>query len=178
MGFFSFLTSDTEESISSTYSDRGAKTVYLLQPNGEDPIKEDSYEGYGEFGGVDVYEWLARHNLPKNKIASMSKGMIRKSGLALALGKYYLHRDTGQKWSIFHGYAYLIKGCKDFRGSYATTIAEYGKTPAELIESGEFQEFKIAKNLKFPLKFSFDKDADYDSLPPAKNCPNQGYFYG
>jgi len=62
MGFFSWMTCDTNESISNQFSSRGAKTVYLLQPNGEPSIKEDNYEGYGDFGGVDAYVWLAEAN--------------------------------------------------------------------------------------------------------------------
>ena len=62
MGFMSWTTADTEESISCTHSVRGAQTVYLLQPNGRSPIREDDYDGYGVFGGQDAFEWLAKEN--------------------------------------------------------------------------------------------------------------------
>ena len=66
MGFFSWMTADTAKSISNIYAeeDYGKKchTVYLLQPNGADAIEEASYEGYGVFGGVDAYAWLAVAN--------------------------------------------------------------------------------------------------------------------
>ena len=41
----------------------GAKqTVYLIRTDGK-LIQEDDYEGYGVFGGIDAYGWLAHNNL-------------------------------------------------------------------------------------------------------------------
>lgn len=64
MGYFSWKTSDTHKSVSNCDSVRGALPVYLLQPDGE-PIFEDCYEGYGVFGGHDVYALVARWNVPE-----------------------------------------------------------------------------------------------------------------
>lgn len=61
MGFFSWVTSDTNRSVSNVYSDRGTFPVYLLQPQGK-PIFEEEYEGYGEFGGYDIFELVAKWN--------------------------------------------------------------------------------------------------------------------
>lgn len=61
MGFFSWKTSDTRESISNIYSSRGSKTVYLYLPSGEQ-IEEKFYKGYGVFGGLDVFIQLAKQN--------------------------------------------------------------------------------------------------------------------
>lgn len=55
MGFFSWKTSDTNRSISNAYSSRGALKVTMLMPNG-DKFTEETYEGYGVFGGIDFYE--------------------------------------------------------------------------------------------------------------------------
>lgn len=60
MGFFSFKTADTHESIYNKYNAK-CRTVYLLLPD-RDPIKEMSYDGYGRFGGIDCYALLAREN--------------------------------------------------------------------------------------------------------------------
>lgn len=64
MGFFSWLTSDTHESISNSSSSRGALPVYLVTPDNEH-IFEPNYEGYGVFGGFDAYALLAKWNAPE-----------------------------------------------------------------------------------------------------------------
>ena len=62
MGFTSFLTADNQESIRNRYAGN-CRTVYLLQPDNRPPIKEEAYEGYGVFGHIDAFVWLAMHNL-------------------------------------------------------------------------------------------------------------------
>lgn len=64
MGFFSWKTSDTNKSISNRYSNRGAFPIYVLKPNGT-AIYEEYYEGYGVFGGEDIYALVARWNKPE-----------------------------------------------------------------------------------------------------------------
>jgi hypothetical protein len=82
MGFFSWLTSDSEARIMNQYSGKD-RPVYLLLPNGREPILETSYEGYGVFGGVDAYELLARENgLVK---PGLTHDQIRELGISLAL---------------------------------------------------------------------------------------------
>jgi hypothetical protein len=61
MGFFSWITSDTQESISNVYSDKGALPVYVIWPDNSFQY-EEKYEGYGVFNGVDVYERIAEIN--------------------------------------------------------------------------------------------------------------------
>ena len=61
MGFFSWVTSDTKESIPSWHSGQACKTTYLLMPDGNNLVF-DGYEGYGVMAGVDVYELLAQRN--------------------------------------------------------------------------------------------------------------------
>jgi len=68
MGLFSWVTSDSNESIANVYSSRPVKTVYLLQPNGQPPIKEECYEGYGDFGGIDAFVWVTEQNAPPLEI--------------------------------------------------------------------------------------------------------------
>lgn len=69
MGFFSWKTSDTDKSISNTYSKRGTFPVYLLVPKEFQNkygkyIEEKEYEGYGVFGGFDAYTLVAIWNEP------------------------------------------------------------------------------------------------------------------
>jgi hypothetical protein len=61
MGMFSWLTNDTGESVTNRYTDEGALPVYLHDNEGN-VWHEPNYEGYGEFGGVDYYELLAKMN--------------------------------------------------------------------------------------------------------------------
>ena len=63
MGFFSWVTSDINESISNKFSDRHTFTVYMLSPDGNH-LKEDDYVGYGVFGGVDAFVHWMKWNAP------------------------------------------------------------------------------------------------------------------
>ena len=58
MGFFSWKTSDTDTSISNSYSSRGALPVHMITEDGR-VFTEPEYEGYGVFGGKDIYELIA-----------------------------------------------------------------------------------------------------------------------
>lgn len=63
MGFASWKTADTKESIANAFSARFAeKPIYLLQPNDKQPIREDEYQGYCRFSGVNALAWLAKEN--------------------------------------------------------------------------------------------------------------------
>ncbi len=64
MDCFSWKTADTNESIPNKYSVKRPFTVYLLCPDGM-KIREDCYDGYGKFGGEDVYELFVRWNCPE-----------------------------------------------------------------------------------------------------------------
>jgi hypothetical protein len=61
MGFFSWITQDSQRSIANQFSIVKPFTVYMLDNKGN-VWKEDNYEGYGIFGGKDFYELLAEMN--------------------------------------------------------------------------------------------------------------------
>jgi hypothetical protein len=61
MGFFSWKTQDTDETIWNKHSDQHTETVYMHDNKGN-VWQEDNYEGYGEFGGKDYYDLLAEMN--------------------------------------------------------------------------------------------------------------------
>lgn len=61
MGFFSWETSDTNESIPNVYANRPGFTVHMIDDKGN-VWTEEAYEGYGDFGGKDYYELLAEMN--------------------------------------------------------------------------------------------------------------------
>ena len=61
MGFFSWKTQDTDKSIANKWSTRDTFRVQMMDDKGN-VWTEDSYDGYGEFGGKDYYELLAEMN--------------------------------------------------------------------------------------------------------------------
>jgi len=74
MGFFSWNTCDTGESIANAYSNRPTHTVHMITPDGR-VFTEEDYQGYGEFGGKDFYELLAELN---------GKGSDRSEGIRIS----------------------------------------------------------------------------------------------
>lgn len=178
MGFFSWRTADTHETIWNRYAKEqgggACRTVYMLQPDQQPPFEEPAYEGYGEFGGMDAYALLARMNRP-----DLTKGrdddFARMIGCALVGGYHELVAD-GTKHAIFHGGAQMIDPAITHHAvTYAEPIEAFGgRTANELVKTGELVErhFQIDR----PLKFSFRKDADYDALPGSPDCETQGFF--
>ncbi len=80
MGFYSFITQDTQKSIANVHS--GYPTFLVcMHDNKQNIWTEQVYDGYGIFGGKDYYELLAEMNGLKT----------REEGLNLAhSGKPYL----------------------------------------------------------------------------------------
>lgn len=72
MGFFSWKTADTKKSIANVSSGQPTMTVYLTAPDGTQ-FKEDDYEGYGDFGGKDIYELVAELNDLQNRSEAIKK---------------------------------------------------------------------------------------------------------
>ena len=175
MGFSSFLTSDTEESILNVYTGL-SKTVYMLQPNGLEHIVEEAYQGYMTFGGVDIFEWIVKIN----KLDSLCKEKdIRTLGLALSLcGSIYIDLNTKQKYSLH--YSSLLDDIQALTGSYDEIQDGYALTPNELIKTNIWEEISLIEllgieNLYLP-RFSFNKSAVYENILDAQSCPIQGYF--
>ena len=61
MGFFSFITQDTNKSIANKFSDREVFEVIMTDDKGNQ-WTEDDYEGYGVFGGKDYYALVDEMN--------------------------------------------------------------------------------------------------------------------
>lgn len=74
MGFHSFITNDTNKSVSNVHSVRGSFDVYLKDNQGN-VWHEPLYEGYGKFDDKDFYELLAEMN---------GLGSDRSAGIELA----------------------------------------------------------------------------------------------
>jgi hypothetical protein len=82
MGFFSWKTNNTGESIPNLHSCRETFPVVMQDDKGNE-WHEDCYEGYGVFGGKDYYELLAEMNgFTKSEDDPMD---LRDIGIALEL---------------------------------------------------------------------------------------------
>jgi hypothetical protein len=175
MGFFSWMTSDTDESIMSRYSDYPVSTVYMLSPGGGKSHREDNYEGYGVFGGVDAFVHLAKTNLPAERLEGLDDDALRMVGCALEAG-YYERTDDGTKHQIFHPGTDIIDPGITYHGvTYDVPIEAFGGRSAnEMIRDGLLVERRFA--IAYPLKFSKAADAVYEDLPPSRDCPCQGFF--
>lgn len=95
-GQFSWMTQDTGEQIGSEKENR--ITVYMYDNEGNQ-YKEDKYDGYGEFGGMDYYELLAKMNGYSEEDLEEVKGPfkeMRQLGIDLAFGKLKT-KDKGRK---------------------------------------------------------------------------------
>lgn len=175
MGFFSWMTSDTNRSIMSLPSGYGVETVYMLSPGGAAPIKEEAYAGFGVFGGVDAYVHLARMNIAPERLEGKDDDYVRLAGCALEGGYYELVSD-GSKHQIFHPGAELIDpDVKLHPVTYDKPIEAFGGRSANEMITDKLlvqREFRI----DHPLKFAHDPAAVYEDLAASEDCPCQGFF--
>ena len=58
MGFFSWQCAVCDKSIMNRYTDRPPKECAAVMVTPDAAHHEPSYEGYGDFGGVDAYGWV------------------------------------------------------------------------------------------------------------------------
>lgn len=181
MGVFSFVTSDTNRSIPlvGCGDDSSPQKVYMLRPNAAALI-EDCYGGYGVFGGVDVYEWVAETNAEHLGIdvTEWTEQERRVLGIFLSMGRVY--RDKGgQLWAVFYpNYSFFERyGIKVALGNYGQPVdSEVGeKTPNDYLASGEWVEIapEALGMVKYHIKLS-EREVDYFSVEKSEDCPHQG----
>lgn len=177
MGFASWLTADTRESIYNRYTDK-CRTVYLLQPDGEAPIQDDAYDGYCNINGESAYIWVALHNLPKSWTDTMDCEELRIIGTRISRPLYSFELE-GTKYS----FKFEESVAKQFQLISDDTdyvlwdwnddflVAEKTLTYYQLVNPE-----RLEITLPFPLKFSFNPNAKYEDLNPSDECPNLGFF--
>ena len=178
MGCFSWCTSDTRKSIPCCipFGDLPG-TVYLLNPFGE-PYKETDYEGYGVFGGRDVYdlvaewnrEYLTSENIRRPERGNWQPGEEGDAYYARAMQKYY-----GQCAAV----AAYQAGASD-----AFMQENYGK----ILGYGDGSDWKRCLGialacydedhvkLRYPIKI-VEHPVPYDEAGISPGCPFQGCFY-
>lgn len=173
MGFFSWVTSDTNESIPNTHSCRKTFPVYVLIPTefGGGMIEEPSYEGYGDFGGRDIYDLVADWN----RASIDADALIRPDRGDYARDQYgdvaydramERHRRNCSMFADFAG------GADD-----ASMISKYGEDFRRTI--GLLISFSdtYAAPVKFSIKIVKNPVLAYEGVSPSKICPFQGYFF-
>lgn len=174
MGFFSWFTSDTEKSIANKYSTRDTFPVHMVTEDGQ-IFTENDYDGYGVFGGKDIYVLIAEMNGYKGaddeetRMLAFDKIWVRgiKKG-----DKVYCYRQD------FDNYQSPIES----EGGLCANdlVSEHGWT--SFGDGGEFQEWadmgiKVPKLVeKLPSNIN-DWKMWWDSLPYPVSCPEQGFFY-
>lgn len=195
MGMFSWKTADTKQSIANIHSGhvRAGDTIYLLQPNGESPIKEENYAGYGEFGHVDAYAWLARKNITSEIVCSDDE--MRILGITLEFGlKFYVVGDfilmrNDNEFLKKHICEVIVSSYNKVNGvekklviatDYAKKIDEVGGLSLNDLADHEGAIKLSSKkyfNIRYPIKLSYNEDAVYEDLKASKDCEYQGFFY-
>lgn len=176
MGFFSWITSDTNKSIPSHYSNRKTFKVHMITEDGR-VFTEDNYEGYGEFGGKDFYALAAELNGLKGATDDETRNLffnqiwqrgVRKDDNVLTYRKDFSNYETKIKVEGIEGEV-----------TPNQLVQEYGWENWDTDASGNTQDFVDAgfKMPKIVERLPEDIVRDWDKIPYNMSCPDQGYFY-
>jgi hypothetical protein len=181
MGFFSWKTADTKESIANDKSGHpnGRRPVYLLRPDGKGSVGGKPYGGYGFFDRVNAYKWLARNNTRFN---SEHVGILLDCGDVAKGhdGKYYMFGHDAEELALLKDHIGEDAEVVHYSsGLDAITVNGETKTYNDWLAGGEFTRIYYSElvNIRYPLKFSYDPNAVYEDHPASENCPAQGFFY-
>lgn len=179
MGLFSWCTSDTRKSISCTFNSyAGAPTtVYLLNPFG-DPYKESNYEGYGVFGGRDVYELVAEWNRKYLTVDNLKKP-VREHWASDKEGDEYFTKAMQRYEQKCRGLKDYAAGASDeYMQKHYGTVFGYGDGSDWKrclgIDVACYDEDHV--KLKYPIKL-VEVPVPYEEAEMSPSCPFQGYFY-
>lgn len=137
---------------------------YLLIPKefGGGHIEEKYYDGYGRFGGKDVYDLAADWN--REYIASHPEFILPYSGIAVGKKPWYkLYADMSLSQEDIEKQIKTAEGCSPYM--------EYRWIGIEL---ACYDEDNAA--LPFPIKIAKYKDSVYEACKPSKGDPDQGCY--
>lgn len=180
MGNFSWCTSDTRKSIPCIYDgyEGAPETVYLLNPFGPH-YKEDGYDGYGEFGGFDVFELVAEWNRPFLSAANLRKPVRSQYADDREGGRYY--RKAMEKYNhMCEGVeAYAAGATDEYMQAIYGKVFSYSKDGSDWkrclgIAVGCYEEQQV--KLRYPIKI-VEKPCDYEWAGISPACPYQGCIY-
>lgn len=185
MGFFSWITSDTQRSIPNIHSPkRESFPVHMITEDGR-VFSEPEYDGYGVFGGKDFYVLAAELNGVKGATDDKTRSMffsliwnrgVRKGDVVLYYGKDFSN----------YGAAITVEGIEG-EVTPNDLVANHGWESWSVSHSGDTQDFvdagfkmpKIVEELDTTIPRGDNEQWKryWDSLPYPESCPDQGYFY-
>lgn len=144
--------------------------------NGHGVIEEDT--NWGGSPKFDVYIMLYVMNADAlNLNDAKTEREAREMGLMIDRGTIYLDKDNRQHH--YNNKPNIGKwiNSEQFEGNFDTPQEPSGKTPNQLIESGEWIKQKIVAHIPYPIKM-FHEDCSlytcYAESKPSKDCPHQG----
>ena len=169
MGQFSWLDCITEEQI----VDDKTRDVYVLIPKefGGGHIKETCYDGYGNFGGYDIYDLVAEWN---REILSRNPNFILPHQVQKDFHGF--SNDSGKvKLSYWYKHYSNLNLTKEevvekIKQDSNTNYFEWRDIGISIACYDEDNEA-----LPFPIKITHDRYASYELCPPSKSDPNQGW---
>lgn len=195
MGVYSWLDCITKKPVKCGK----AVNVYVLIPAefGGGTIKETCYNGYGDFGGCDIYELVAEWNRDKitdkiiDKLESLEKPQrenfcglwffeaeeMQKEGKTAEEIKEADEAARDEHYTrALNRYNYEIQMLNDFRNGLEDDemIAKYGEDYLREIGINLACYDKDNKHLAYPIKITHDAGAIYEDCKPSKRDPNQG----
>ena len=202
MGLFSFLDADTNKSIPvdsyvsvhlpSDWPDSTPKKFLKKNEQYENLLLlnqiQGLYDGYGRIhiegiDPLDVYAILYVMNFASLKLPDVStENEARDIGLMINMGVCYQDKDGNNHHFHWNPNEMGVKSTQ-FNGGFDVVQEPSGKTPNDLIESGEWIEKKIVPVTPFPLKITSEPADEnglvykYEHLNASEDCPNQGFFY-
>lgn len=157
MGSFSWYASDTNRAIRSDEP----FPVYVLRPDGE-PLLEVEYEGYGVFGGQDIYELVADWN--RKYLAEHPEFLI---------AQYNAPPKRVDEFEWYPAYADLSKTRAEVEKELKETKATFSglyRSIGIAIACYDFQNF----SLPFPIKL-VEKPVPYQAAGASVGDPEQGW---
>lgn len=174
MGFFSWFTSDTEKSIANKYSTRSTFPVHMVTED-KQIFTENNYDGYGEFGGKDMYVLIAEMN--------GYKGETDEETRMLAFDKIWVRGiKKGDKVYNYREHFDNYQSPIESEGGLCANdlLGEHGWS--SFGDGGDFQEWadrgiKVPKLVERLPNTNADWKQWWDSLPYPESCPDQGFFY-
>lgn len=156
MGQFSWLDCKTGVQI----IDDKRKDVYVLIPKefGGGHIKETCYDGYGNFGGHDIFDLVADWN---------RKYLTKEFELP------YSETKLGDKeWAEFY-FDYSLSADEVVKKTLEKTERKHFDYRIIGIDLACYDEDNEA--LPFPIKITYDPNAIYEFCSPSDSDPNQGW---